>query len=222
MEIGMHSQSTSPSNPTRVVSLKKARFTQMLFDENALAQNGFETWVFCPGMLFNSPDKWWGDRGQRDYPHEGIDLCLYRDRRQRTLRLDEMTRIPAMHKGVVKAIFKDYLGKAVVIHHENLSGENARFISLYAHITPRADLEIDTLVQEGDFLGTIADTSSSKAKIIPHLHFSLGLASPSLSYEGFVWNTIRKGDIITLLNPLEVIEWPCEELERGHPACLEI
>ena len=194
----------------------------MLFEENALAQNGFETWVFCPGMLFNSPDKWWGDRGQRDYPHEGIDLCLYRDRHQRTLRLDEMTRIPAMHKGVVKAIFKDYLGKAVVIHHENLSGENARFISLYAHITPRADLEIDTLVQEGDFLGTIADTSSSKAKIIPHLHFSLGLASPSLSYEGFVWNTIRKGDIITLLNPLEVIEWPCEELERGHPACLEI
>ena len=218
----MHSQSTSPSNPTRVVSLKKARFTQMLFEENALAQNGFETWVFCPGMLFNSPDKWWGDRGQRDYPHEGIDLCLYRDRRQRTLRLDEMTRIPAMHKGVVKAIFKDYLGKAVVIHHENLSGENARFISLYAHITPRADLEIDTLGQEGDFLGTIADTSSSKAKIIPHLHFSLGLASPTLSYEGFVWNTIRKGDIITLLNPLEVIEWPCEELERGHPACLEI
>jgi murein DD-endopeptidase MepM/ murein hydrolase activator NlpD len=222
MEIGMHSQSTSPSNPTRVVSLKKARFTQMLFEENALAQNGFETWVFCPGMLFNSPDKWWGDRGQRDYPHEGIDLCLYRDRRQRTLRLDEMTRIPAMHKGVVKAIFKDYLGKAVVIHHEHLGGENARFISLYAHITPRADLEIDTLVQEGDFLGTIADTSSSKAKIIPHLHFSLGLASPSLSYEGFVWNTIRKGDIITLLNPLEVIDWPCEELERGHPACLEI
>jgi hypothetical protein len=31
-------------------------------------------------MLFNSPDKWWGDHGLRDYPHEAIDMCLYRDR----------------------------------------------------------------------------------------------------------------------------------------------
>ena len=219
-EIIMHSQNSLDVNPTRIVPLQKTRFTQMLIEENALAQNGFETWIFCWGMLFNSPDKWWGDRGKRDYPHEGIDLCLYRDRRQRTLYLDETTRIPAMHSGMVRAIFKDYLGKAVVIHHEKLGGENARFMSLYAHITPRPDLEIGTLVQEGDLLGTIADTSSSRAKILPHLHFSIGLAS--LSYKGFVWNTIRRGDIITLLDPLELTDWPCEKLERDHPACLEI
>jgi len=218
----MNSQNSLDLNPTRIVSLQKTRFTEMLIEENALDQNGFENWIFCSGMLFNSPDKWWGDRGQRDYPHEGIDLCLYRDRRQRTVRLDEKTRIPAMHNGVVRAIFKDYLGKAVVIHHEKFGSENARFISMYAHITPRPDIEIGTLVQEGDLLGTFADTSKSKAQILPHLHFSLGLASLALSYEGFVWNTIRSSDIITLLDPLEVIDWPCIGLERGHPDCLEI
>jgi murein DD-endopeptidase MepM/ murein hydrolase activator NlpD len=222
MEIAMHSQSTSQSNPGGSVPLQKTRFTHMLIEENDLTQNGFETWLFCSGMLFNSPDKWWGDRGRRDYPHEGIDFCLYRDRRQRTVRLDETTRIPAMHSGVVRASFKDYLGKAVVIQHEKVGGENARFISMYAHITPRADLEIGTLVQEGDLLGTIADTSSSKARILPHLHFSLGLASLSLSYEGFVWNTIRRGDLITLLDPLSLLDWPSEALAGDHPACLEI
>jgi hypothetical protein len=93
---------------------------------------------------------------------------------------------------------------------------------MYAHITPRPDIEIGTLVQEGDLLGTFADTSKSKAQILPHLHFSLGLASLALSYEGFVWNTIRRSDIITLLDPLEVIDWPCIGLEGGHPDCLEI
>jgi hypothetical protein len=75
-------------------------------------------------MLFNSPEKCWRNNGRRDYPHEGIDLCLYRNRYIWTLRLDEKSRILVLHGGVIKAIFTDYLGKAVIIEHEVSEGDN--------------------------------------------------------------------------------------------------
>jgi murein DD-endopeptidase MepM/ murein hydrolase activator NlpD len=204
------------------VALKKTRFTEMLIEENGLDQNGFETWLFCPGMLFNSLQKWWGDHGRRDFPHEGIDLCLYRDRSKRTLRLDEKSRIPVMHDGVVKAIFTDYLGKAVIIEHETSESETGSFLSVYAHTKPRVNVKIGVMVKEGDFIANIADTRRSKANIIPHLHFSLGLPSPSLSYNPFVWNMMRNPDMITLLDPLEAIDWPHQQLDPENLYCLEL
>ena len=154
----------------------------MLIEENGLDRNGFDSWLFCPGMLFNSPQKWWGDHGRRDYPHEGIDLCLYRDHSHRIRRLDEHTRIPVMHNGVVKAMFKDYLGTTVVIEHENSVNDTGVFISLYAHTNPRSDIAVGVIVKEGDIIATFGDTRNSKSRIIPHLHFSLGEPSDSFSY----------------------------------------
>ena len=219
MEISMNSKNSFVSEPTYTFSLKKSRFTEMLIKENALDQGGFESWIFCQGMLFNSPDKWWGDHGLREYPHEGIDLCLYRDRSRKICRIDQKIRIPVIYDGVIKAVFNDYLGETVVIEHENPAGDTSVFISLYAHTNPRSDIAIGVIVKEGEIIGTFGDTAKSKSQIIPHLHFSLGQPSDSFSYEGFVWNTIREPEMITLLNPLAVIDWPYQELEVGDPAC---
>ena len=194
----------------------------MLIEENALDQIGFKSWIFCHGMLFNSPDKWWGDHGLRDYPHEGIDLCLYRDRVNRIRRIDEKTRIPVMQDGVVMAMFKDYLGKAVIIEHGHSGSDTGRFISFYAHTNPLSGIEDGVVVKEGDVIATLADTSNSKSNIMPHLHFSLGLPSKSFSYDGFEWNTIRKPEMITLLDPLAVIDWPYQALDAENSACREI
>ena len=210
------------SDPLKTIFLGKSRFTKMLIEKNLLDQNGFESWVFCRGMLFNSPAKWWGDHGRRDFPHEGIDLCLYRDRFRKIRRLDEKTRIPVMHDGVVKAMFEDYLGETVVIEHENPAGDRGVFISLYAHTNPRPEIVTGVKVREGEIIATIGDTADSKSQIIPHLHFSLGQPSDSFSYEGFVWNTIRAPEMITLLNPLVVIDWPYQELEVGASACRKL
>ncbi|MGD9353069.1 MAG: M23 family metallopeptidase [Desulfobacterales bacterium] len=210
------------SHLLKTIALKKTRFTEMLIEENGLDRNGFDSWLFCPGMLFSSPEKWWGDHGRRDFPHEGIDLCLYRDHYGRTLRLDEKSRIPVMHDGVVRAIFTDYLGKAVIIEHETPESGNGRFLSVYAHTKPRANVKIGVKVKAGDIIATIADTSRSKANIIPHLHFSLGLPSPSLSFDPFVWNLMRNPDLITLLDPLEVIDWPYQQLDSENPYCFEL
>ncbi len=199
--------------------MKKSRFTGMLIEENALDQSGFERWLFCRGMLFNAAEKWWGDHGRRDYFHEGIDLCLYKDRCGRLRRIGVNTRIPVMHDGVVKAIFKDYLGQAVIFEHEYSGSNTGRFISFYAHTKPRPAVTVGTVVKEGDIIATLADTGNSKSRILPHLHFSLGLPSKSFSYEGFVWNTLRKPEMIIMLDPLPVIDWPYQALDAENPAC---
>jgi murein DD-endopeptidase MepM/ murein hydrolase activator NlpD len=97
-----------------------------------------------------------------------------------------------------------------------------RFLSVYAHTKPRADVKIGTMVKEGDIIAKIADTKKSKANIIPHLHFSLGLQSPSLSYDPFVWNIMRNPELITLLDPLKVIDWPYQQLDPENLYCLEL
>jgi len=194
----------------------------MIIEKNALDQSGFKDWIFCRGMMFNSPDKWWGDHGLRDYPHEGIDICLYIDQFNRIHRINEKTQIPVIQDGVVKAMFKDYLGKAIIIEHENSGQDIGRFISFYAHTNPLSEIENGVIVKEGNVIATLANTSNSKAKIKPHLHFSIGLPSKSFSYDGFVWNTIRNPEMIILVDPLTVMDLPYQVLEEGNPICRKL
>jgi murein DD-endopeptidase MepM/ murein hydrolase activator NlpD len=199
---------------------RKTRFTRMMIQVNNLDPDNFESWAFCPGMLFGSPDKWWGDHGLRDFPHEGIDFCLYSNPSGQIRRLNKQTRIPVMHDGVVRAIFRDYLGQAVVIEHENRHDQKSKFLSVYAHTNPQDGIRPGVTVNEGDIIANIADTKQSKTKILPHLHFSLGLPSPTLRYDPFVWNIMRDPDRVALLNPIDAIDWPCREMDPENPGCL--
>jgi len=193
----------------------------MLMEANGLDLDDFQSWVFWPGMRFNSTDKWWGDYGQREFPHEGVDICLHKDLSGQVHRLDEKTRIPVMHAGVVRALYNDYLGKAVILEHENTEGRNSKLLSVYAHTKPETNIRPGVLVKAGDIIATIADTSRSKAKILPHLHISFGHPSPDLVYDPFVWDSMRDPDLVALLDPLHFIDWPCQMLEsQGHP-CFE-
>ena len=194
--------------------LAKARFTAMLIAANRLDRDGFKCWVFSPGMLFDAPDKWWGDYGPRDFPHEGMDFCLYRDAADNLRRLDESTRIPVMHDGRVRALFDDYLGQAVVIEHDHRAAMPEKAISVYAHTHPRDGVLPGVNVRAGDIIARIADTGRSKTNILPHLHFSFGRPSPDIAYEPFVWNHMRDPGLVTLNNPQSLVDWPCELL--GH------
>lgn len=92
------------------MQLEKPPFTAVLLELNGIDPDEFIGWIFHPGMLFGSPQKWWGGGGRRDFPHEGIDFCLYQDSSGNLKRLSPKTRIPAMHSGVVRGAFSDYLG----------------------------------------------------------------------------------------------------------------
>lgn len=157
-------------------------------------------------MLFHSLDKWWGDHGRRDKPHEGLDLCMYKDRRSRILRLDGKTKIPAMVDGVVVRIFNDFLGKSMIIEHDLHNNDSSRFCTIYGHTKPHGDLHVGSIVNEGDIIATLVDSIESKHNILPHLHLSLGWTSKCISYDRLDWETIGTPNTLTLLDPLHVID----------------
>ena len=210
---------TLDSSPDKAGILPKSRFTSMLIETNALDQSGFECWLFCRGMLFNSGEKWWGDFGRRVDPHEGLDLCLYRDRAGKTRRVGMDTRIPVMQDGEVKAVIRDYLGHALIIEHECPGSDTGRLTSFYAHTVPRPSIVAGTVLKAGDIIATLADTGNSKSKILPHLHLSFGLPSKSFSYEEFTWDRFRDPSMMVLLDPLPVLDWPYQALDAANPAC---
>lgn len=191
----------------------KAPFTRLIVEANRIDPENFQTWAFRKEMLFNAPGKWWGDLGQRDFPHEGIDLCLYCNRSGEVCRLGHKTRIPVMNDGVVKAVFKDYLGQAIVIEHTFAQEKIGRFISAYAHTVPQKGIAPGARVHRGDIIAHIADTRMSKAKIHPHLHFSIGRPSGTPAYDNFVWNMMRDPELVTLLDPLEIMDPPFQVVD---------
>ena len=196
-----------------VILMVQTRYTEMLIAANGLDPQGFKCWLFCQGMLFRSPHKWWGDFGRRDFPHEGLDLCLFQDATGEIVPLGAGTRIPVMHPGIVRALFTDYLGQAVIIEHEKGLPQEGPFMSVYAHTRPAPDIQAGTAVGGGDIIATIADTSQSKARIWPHLHLSFGRPAPDLVYEPFVWNRMRDPDQVALIDPLDMLNWPYKVLD---------
>ncbi|MBW2602932.1 MAG: M23 family metallopeptidase [Deltaproteobacteria bacterium] len=190
---------------TRTPSLRSTRFTEYLIRKNALDEGGFKGWAFCPGMLFNSTDKWWGDRGKRGKPHEGLDLCFYKDREDTILRLGEEAKVPVIYNGRVVRIADDFLGKSVVIEHLLSDFDNNRFCTIYGHTIPEDNLHVGKIVKEGDVIATLADSSRSKTNILPHLHISLGWTSKVISYDRLDWENISAPNMLTLLDPLQVL-----------------
>ena len=208
-----------PCNPETDFEWPPSPFTHMLVIANPSILDGFDAWVFDAGMLFGSPDKWWGDLGQRDFPHEGMDICLFRDQSDHTRRLDPRTRIPVMYDGVVQAVFKDYLGRAIVVEHDIfVDGDSAksRLLTVYAHTDPLEGVVPGKRLKQGDIIATIADTRRFKPNILPHLHLSVAMAAPDLSFDAFVWNVMRDPARITLLNPWHILDGLC--IPRAVPA----
>lgn len=195
-------------------SLNKTRFTEYLIRENALDKNGFKEWIFCPGMLFNATDKWWGKQGKRDKPHEGLDLCLYIDQQGKMRRLDEKIKIPVIYDGTVVGIVNDFLGKSVIIEHGLTNSDNNRLCTIYGHTNPHKNLQVGRMLKEGDIIATLADLRNSKVKTLSHLHISFGWASKFISYDKLDWETIGAPNTLTLMDPLYVIGWYYRVLKR--------
>ena len=200
LDMDFQKKSTTPS-------LRNTRFTEILIQKNALEKGGFKGWVFCPGMLFNSTDKWWGDQGKRDALHEGLDLCLYKDREDTILRLGEQTKVPVIYDGIVVGIIDDFLGESVIIEHLISDGRNNRLCTIYGHTIPEDNLCVGKVVKQGDVIATLADASTFKIKIVPHLHISLGWTSKEISYDRLDWGNIGAPNTLTMLDPLQCIDW---------------
>ncbi len=202
---------------SEVTSLKKSRFTEIFIRENALETAGFDEWIFLPGMMFRAQDKWWGDRGKREMAHEGIDLCLYKDRQDRIHRLKKNAKIPAMYSGKIVGILDDFLGKSVIIEHAFPQKNDIRFCTIFGHTEPHDGMHAGRIVKEGDIIATIADTRRSKSSITPHLHLSIAWTSGSIPFEKLDWESIGASKALTLFDPLQIMDEHYSVVERDLP-----
>lgn len=192
-------------NLSETPNLEKSRFTQFLVQENGLDEAGFQEWIFYPGMLFNAMDKWWSNQGKRQRPHEGLDLCLYRDRENKILRLNEKTKIPVLYDGVVVRVMDDFIARSVMVEHRLSKGDHSRFCTLYGHTNVVRDLHTDSIVKAGDILATLAQPNKAQTNILPHLHISVGWIFDKISYENLDWEIMSTSKALEWLDPLQVI-----------------
>jgi hypothetical protein len=199
--------------------LRTTGFTECFVRKNVLKEKGFKEWVFCSGMLFHARDKWWGHQGKRDRPHEGLDLCLFRDRRDKIFSLHGKMKIPAMYDGKIVRMINDFLGQSVMIEHGFGNDDKSRFYTIYGHTNPRDGLQVGRLVRQGDVIASLVDPAKSKAGLLPHLHLSLGWASEAVTYDKLDWETIGELKTLVLLDPLQIIDSYYVILDHGSPPC---
>ena len=200
-----------------MIHLKKTSFPEALVGVNALKGRGFHEWLFCPSMLFQSMDKWWGDQRKRDNPHEGLDLFLYSDKQGRTHRLDSETKIPAMYDGEIIRVLGDFLGKTIIMRHDTLRNEEGVLCTMFGHTKPEGNVFEGTTIQEGDVIASLSAPASGRSGVKAHLHISVGLLSPSVLYEHLDWGMIGDPASMVLLDPLQIPGWQyqlreCKEL----------
>ncbi len=184
---------------------EKTDYNELLLECNGLRKAGFHRWVFHPGMLFRAPGKWWGDRGPRPNPHEGIDLCLYASKPGHLHELDASTRIPVMLDGEVTKVEKDYLGKSVYVGHAIDDGHGRRLWTMYGHMKPADHIKPGERVRRGDIIASLTERRKKTTGPRPHLHLTMAWVSPERAIRELNWETLHDPGIAILLDPLHAM-----------------
>ena len=116
-------------------------FSKALARRNGLLEQQFLQWAFYPGMLFNSREKWWGDMGRRQTPHEGLDIGFFLNLSRKPVRIPDRAVVPAMFRGEVLAFGEDdFFGNTLYIKHPEMQDRGRLLCSIYGHVTPHPDL----------------------------------------------------------------------------------
>lgn len=203
------SQSPHPKFPFP----QKTQFTRTL-EENNRKDMIISEWIFKPGMLFKSMDKWWGDRKQRTIPHEGLDLCLYKDPQGTIHSLDSQTRIPALFNGRVVKIMKDFLGLTMVMEHDPVDESAPGFLTIFGHANPAKDMHVGRRVKKGEMICSLSWPDKPKSQgLLPHLHITAGTFFSEIPYDKLTWKVIPATPSLTLIDPLPLLDWPFEILK---------
>jgi hypothetical protein len=206
------------TSQSQVRFLEQARFTPMILEKNHWDNRKISQWVFVPGMLFGSLDKWWGDADKRKLPHEGLDLCLYKGGDGSIHALEPATQIPAIFDGRVMKIMKDFLGRTMIMEHDPMDEQPGKFLTIYGHAHPAAGMETGCRVKKGEIVCSIGWPAQIKTPgLLPHLHITAGWSSPTLAYDKLDWDVIPATPLLTLLDPLPLLDWPwvIQETEKA-------
>ncbi len=179
-------------------------FTGSFLSLNKKRMRDFKMWTFLPGMLFESERKWWNKKGNREAPHEGVDLLLYKTKRGLIERVEVGTLIPALFSGEVVSIVEDYLGSSIFV----FSPPN--FIWAYGHIEINGEVKKGKKLERGEPVGKFAP--SKKGNVPAHMHVSLAVLLGNCSFT-LSWSTIVKERRLKLIDPMPYIALEYELIE---------
>ena len=191
---------------------EKTDYSDQLLRLNGLRKAGFDRWAFHPGMLFGAREKWWGDRGSRPSPHEGLDLCLYTDEPGRTFGLDESTRIPVMFEGKIVKVERDFLGQSVYVGHSIDDGDGRRLWTMYGHTKPADRIKPGKRVRQGEIIASLTERKKTTGPQ-PHLHLTMAWVSPERAFRELNWETLHDPEIAVLIDPLHAMDCPYRILD---------
>ncbi len=172
---------------------------------NALARvNGLsETvrWLFFPGMLAESPSKWWQDFSHRAAHHEGIDICYYLNRSNVIATLANGAAIPAWTSGMVRNICKDFTGKTIIVEPDGYARSLTRVLICYAHLDPDQNIAPGLQVKKNQIVGWTADTGKN-SRLPAHLHLSCVELPWDIPDRDLDWRLFTCRQKVNLINPV--------------------
>lgn len=176
---------------TRLTALNQEQFSNL------------SCWVFYKGMLFLGMEKWWNKGRIRPKPHEGLDVCYFRDKKSKITSINENTIIPAPYDGIVVSIKEDFIGTSVFAKLD-LSSEYPLLWAL-GHMNLEMSIQRGTKVKEGMPLGTLAPVLKRGSGLLPHLHVSVGFFKTVDMLEIIDWHKLNDRSYIQLLDPLPLL-----------------
>jgi hypothetical protein len=183
---------------------------------NWVAGSGNVEWLFYLGMLFASTEKWWGAGGVRQSPHEGLDFCFFVDAEGDKKQLVATTNIPVLFDGEVAAVFEDFLGKTILVKHEQHLLDEEMFFTIYAHVSPLTHIKTGLRLSAGELLGRVALPAKEHSKVPAHLHLSVALVPKTVDAEMLDWRVLSQQPVI-LCDPLDILAIKYKRIEDLHP-----
>jgi hypothetical protein len=182
-----------------------SQFMEFMLERNRPRMDGFQGWIFHPGMLFRAREKWWGDQGPRAVPHEGLDLYSFEAAGGRAQTVDHQTQIPAAFAGQVVKIDRDFLGKSIYISHAIYTAGGRQLLSTVGHTLPRDGLQTGQHVAAGEVIAMVAGFIGKKTNLPPHLHLTFAWVPKDFRLDQLTWNNLGHDPGIRLIDPLTVI-----------------
>lgn len=182
--------------------------TELIIKENNFfKKTGFSGWVFYPGMLFNEQNNWWGRKGKRIRPHEGLDLRYYYDKTGNVCSVGANMRVPSPYDGTIVSIMPDFLGHSIVIEHSPGITGNAICLTIFGHTEPLPELVVGRHVRTGEALAVLAATKIKKKPVPAHLHVTIihNRNIRQASYVDLDWSAIADPGLFLLVDPIDIL-----------------
>ena len=168
------------------------------------------TWLFYPGMLQDSRDKWWADFGLRHAMHEGIDICFYASN-SRISALPPGTRVPAMFDGTLINVADDLLGQSMVVSYSSgfkppgfqpSGAKEKNLVLVYSHLEVDKGLTPGTRIYRDQVIARTFDTRIKNSKLLSHIHLSCMIVPKGVPPLDMNWSLFPDRKQVEYINPV--------------------